>query len=87
MVGAGITVLLAAMHLAEVVATLAVLERRGVAHGASGRAFGNVVPYAKHQHAHILRHFGEAAGQRIVDALAAGPALGYLLAREHGIAC
>ncbi len=86
-VGAGITGLSAALHLAEAGATVAVLERRGVAHGASGRAFGNVVPYAKHQHAHILRHFGAAAGQRIVDALAAGPAFVYRIAREHGIAC
>jgi glycine/D-amino acid oxidase-like deaminating enzyme len=86
-VGGGITGLSAALHLAEAGARVAVLERRGVAHGASGRAFGNVVPYAKHQHGHILKHFGATTGQRIVDALAAGPAYVYGLVARHGIAC
>jgi glycine/D-amino acid oxidase-like deaminating enzyme len=86
-VGGGITGLSAALHLAEAGARVAVLERRGVAHGASGRAFGNVVPYAKHQHGHILKHFGAAAGQRIVDSLAAGPSYVYGLVRRHGIDC
>ena len=86
-VGGGITGLSAALHLAEAGATVAVLERQTVAHGASGRAFGNVVPYAKHQHSHILKHFGAADGQHIVDTLATGPALVYGLARTHGIDC
>lgn len=85
--GGGITGLSAALHLAEAGVRVAVLERRAVAHGASGRAFGNVVPYAKHQHGHILKHFGAEAGQRIVEALAAGPAAVYGLARKHGIDC
>ena len=86
-VGGGITGLSAALHLAGAGTTVAVLERRTVAHGASGRAFGNVVPYAKHQHGHILKRFGAADGQRIIDALAAGPSLVYGLARTHGIDC
>jgi glycine/D-amino acid oxidase-like deaminating enzyme len=86
-VGGGITGLSAALHLAEADASVAVLEQRGVGHGASGRAFGNVVPYAKHQHDHILKHFGAVAGQRIVDALAASPAYVYGLVQRHGIDC
>ena len=86
-IGGGITGLSAALHLAEAGAPPVVLERRRIAEGASGRAFGNVVPYAKHQHDHILRHFGAAAGERIVDALAAGPEVVYGLVRQHGIAC
>ena len=86
-IGGGITGLSAALHLARAGVPTAVLERRRVADGASGRAFGNVVPYAKHQHDHILKHFGAAAGQRIVDALAAGPDVVYGLVRRHGIAC
>ncbi len=86
-VGGGITGLSAALHLAETGTRAVVLEGRQVAHGASGRAFGNVVPYAKHQHDHILKHFGPAAGPRIVEALAAGPDVVYGLVRKHGIAC
>jgi glycine/D-amino acid oxidase-like deaminating enzyme len=86
-VGGGITGLSAALHLAETGTPAVVLEGRQVAHGASGRAFGNVVPYAKHQHDHILKHFGAAAGPRIVEALAAGPDVVYGLVRRHGIAC
>ena len=86
-VGGGITGLSAALHLSEAGVGVAVLERRGVAYGASGRAFGNVVPYAKHQHGHIMKHFGATPGQRIVDALAAGPAYVYGLVQRHGIDC
>lgn len=86
-VGGGITGLSAALHLAETGAAPVVLERRQVAHGASGRAFGNVVPYAKHQHDRILKDFGAAHGQRIVDALATGPDAIYGLVRKHGIDC
>lgn len=86
-VGGGITGLSAALHLAEAGVRPVLLERSKVAQGASGRAFGNVVPYAKHQHEHILKHFGRDAGQRIVDALAAGPDLVYGLIARHGMDC
>ena len=86
-IGAGFTGLSAALHLAEAGADVALIEAREVGWGASGRAFGQVVPYLKHGHAHVLAHYGAERGQRIVDAVAAGPALVNGLIEHHAIAC
>jgi glycine/D-amino acid oxidase-like deaminating enzyme len=86
-IGAGYTGLSAALHLAEAGARVAVLEARSVGWGASGRAFGQLVPYLKHDHDATLRHYGPERGQRIVDAIAAGPDLVYELIHRHGIDC
>ena len=63
-IGGGYTGLSAALHLAEAGTNVAVIEAREVGWGASGRAFGQVVPYLKHDHTHILAHFGADRGQR-----------------------
>ena len=86
-VGGGITGLSAALHLAEGAARVVVLEGREVGWGGSGRAYGQVVPYAKHDHRHIVAHYGAEAGRRIVDAVAAGPDFVFGLAERLGIAC
>ena len=86
-IGAGFTGLSAALHLAESGARVAVLEAKSVGWGASGRAFGQLVPYLKHDHAATLRHYGPERGARIVDAVAAGPNLVYGLVDRHGIDC
>jgi glycine/D-amino acid oxidase-like deaminating enzyme len=86
-IGAGFTGLSTALHLAEAGADVAVLEARDVGWGASGRAFGQVVPYLKQGHAAILRHYGPDRGQRIVDAVAEGPSLVFGLIEKHGIDC
>jgi glycine/D-amino acid oxidase-like deaminating enzyme len=86
-VGGGFSGLSAALHLAERGVSVVLLEARGLATGGSGRAFGQVVPYAKHGEPHILRHFGDAAGTRIIDALGQGPAVVWDLIDRHGIAC
>src|SRR5580704_3664601 len=86
-IGAGFTGLSAALHLAEAGVNVAVLEAKEVGWGASGRAFGQVVPYLKLGHEAILRHYGPARGQRIVDAIAAGPDLVFGLIARHGIDC
>jgi hypothetical protein len=46
---------------------------------------GGAVSEAGHQA--ILHHFGAQRGQRIVDAVAAGPDLVFELILRHGIEC
>jgi FAD dependent oxidoreductase/2OG-Fe(II) oxygenase superfamily len=86
-IGAGFTGLSAALNLAEAGIDVAVLEAKDIGWGASGRAFGQVVPYLKLGHDAILRHYGPERGQRIVDAVAAGPDLVFELIARHGIEC
>ena len=86
-IGAGFTGLSTALHVAEAGIDVAVLEAKEIGWGASGRAFGQVVPYLKPGHEAILRHYGAEHGQRIVDAVAAGPDLVFELIGRHGIDC
>jgi glycine/D-amino acid oxidase-like deaminating enzyme len=86
-IGAGFTGLSAALHLAEAGVNVAVLEAKEVGSGASGRAFGQVVPYLKIGHRQILRHYGPERGARVIDAIAAGPDLVFELIARHGIEC
>lgn len=86
-IGGGFTGLSAALHLAEAGIEVAVLEAKQIGWGASGRAFGQVVPYLKLGHAAILRHYGPERGQRVVDAVGAGPDLVFGLIEKHAIEC
>src|SRR5580658_3216089 len=86
-IGAGFTGLSAALHLAEVGVDVAVLEAKEIGWGASGRAFGQVVPYLKIGHRQILRHYGPERGARVIDAIAAGPDLVFDLIARHAIDC
>lgn len=86
-IGGGFSGLSTALHLAERGVSVVLLEARGMASGGSGRAFGQIVPYAKHGEPHILRHFGELRGTRIIEALGRGPELVWELINRHGIAC
>jgi len=86
-IGGGFTGMSAALHLAEAGVDVAVLEAKSVGWGASGRAFGQVVPYLKRDHDAILRCYGVERGQRVVDAVAEGPSLVFDLIQRHGIDC
>lgn len=86
-VGAGITGLSTALHLAQSGASVIVLEAKEVASGGSGRAFGQVVPYLKHGQDRIVADFGAERGSRMVDFIAGGPDLVYGLIAKHGIEC
>ena len=86
-VGAGFTGLSAALHLAQEGCSVVVLEAREVGWGGSGRAFGQVVPYAKHDEAHILASFGPEWGERLIAALGEGPGLVRGLIEAHAMPC
>ena len=57
-VGGGITGLWTAWHLAAQGSRVAVLEAHQIGHGASGHAFGQLVPYLKHSHRKIVADLG-----------------------------
>jgi len=72
-IGAGITGSSTALHLARSGARVVQLEAREPGWGASGRAYGNVVPVSKHDDRGIERIYGRERGRRLNEALAAGP--------------
>ena len=86
-VGGGITGLSAALHLAESNIQAIVLEARDVAFGASGRAFGQVVPYLKHDAAEIVSHYGPERGERIIQAIGDGPEFVSRMIERYDIVC
>ena len=86
-VGAGFTGLSAALHLTERGIAPLVLEAKEIGWGASGRNFGQVVPYFKHDQDHVLRHFGPKTGERLIAAAGCAPDLVFGLIERHGIAC
>ena len=86
-VGGGYTGLSAALRLVENGARVALLEGHVIGWGGAGRAFGQVVPYAKHDAWHITAHFGPTDGERIVDALGSGPEFVFKLIDKYAIAC
>ena len=86
-VGGGYTGLSTALHLGEAGIASVVLEAREVGWGGSGRAFGQVVPYAKHDHRHLLHHFGPDMGERLITLLAQGPDVVFDIIKRYSIAC
>ena len=86
-VGGGITGLWTAYHLAAAGVQAAVLEAHEIGHGASGRAFGQLVPYLKHGHRKIAADFGPGRGRALSDAVAAAPAEIAAFIERHQIAC
>jgi sarcosine oxidase len=86
-VGGGITGLWTAWHLATQGARVALLEQRQIGHGASGRAFGQLVPYLKHSHQKIVADFGAARGEPLSQAVAAAPAEISAFLEKYQVAC
>jgi glycine/D-amino acid oxidase-like deaminating enzyme len=84
-IGAGITGSSAALHLAQAGKSVIQLEAHEPGWGASGRAFGNVVPVSKHSEDDILETYGPRRGERINRALADGPRLVGTLINDCGM--
>jgi glycine/D-amino acid oxidase-like deaminating enzyme len=86
-IGGGVTGLWTAYHLAAQRTRVAVLEARQIGHGASGRAFGQLVPFLKHGHRKIVADFGAGRGERLSDAVAEAPTEVSAFLEKHQIAC
>lgn len=86
-VGGGYSGLSAALHLAEKGARVAVLEAREIGWGASGRAFGLVVPGLKQDPDRVEAALGKERGARLVALSGAAPAYVFELIRRHRMRC
>ncbi|MGD9919138.1 MAG: NAD(P)/FAD-dependent oxidoreductase [Paenirhodobacter sp.] len=86
-VGAGVTGLSAALHLAERGLRVVVLEAQAIGWGASGRNGGQVNPGLKHDPDQLLAAFGADMGGRMLRLSGEAPALVMDLVRRHGIDC
>jgi len=86
-VGAGITGLSTALHLAEQGARVAVLESDGVGFGGSGRNVGLVNPGMWVKPNDICAELGQEAGERLIKVLGAAPRLVFDIISRHDIDC
>ena len=86
-IGAGITGLSAALHLAQRGRDVVVLEAGSIARGGSGRALGLVLPHHKMGEAELVSRFGDDAGRRLMAGIKEGPHLVKSLIDTHHIAC
>lgn len=86
-VGAGYTGLSAALHLAQAGVSVAVLEADQIGAGGSGRNVGLVNAGLWLMPDDLLARAGPDHGARLLDALAAAPALVWELVRAHGLDC
>lgn len=85
-IGGGITGLSAACH-ADRSASVAVFEAQSIGIGASGRAFGQVVPYLKHGEAKLASLYGAEPARRVAAVVGRGPDLVFDLIQKHQIRC
>ena len=84
-IGAGVTGSSAALHLARAGKRVVQLEAREPGWGASGRAYGSVVPVSKHDEGRLRQICGREPARRLIAALAAGPEMVRGLLAEFGI--
>jgi glycine/D-amino acid oxidase-like deaminating enzyme len=85
--GAGVTGLSAALHLAERGVAVTVLEARSIGWGASGRNGGQLNPGLKLDPDAVETRFGAEMGGRMLRLSGEAPSLALSLAARHGIAC
>jgi glycine/D-amino acid oxidase-like deaminating enzyme len=86
-VGAGITGLSAALHLATLGTDVAVVDSHEPGWGASGRNGGQVNPGLKHEPDEIERNFGADIGARLIALSGNAPRYVFDLIKRFGIDC
>lgn len=86
-VGAGFTGLSTALHLAERNVRSVVVEAKEIGQGASGRNFGQIVPYLKHDPDQVFKELGRDRGERLIDGTGKGPDLVFGMIEKYRIAC
>ncbi|EHP42118.1 FAD dependent oxidoreductase [Cupriavidus basilensis OR16] len=86
-IGAGFTGLSTALHLAEGGARVCVLEANEPGWGASGRNGGQVNPTLKHDPDALVRLFGAARAEPLIDVVSRSADLVFDLIARHGIDC
>jgi len=86
-IGAGLTGLSAALHLAEQGVKTVVLDSRTPGWGASGRNGGQVNPGLKHDPGRIMADFGPDLGARMAALSGQAPDFVFNLIKRHQIQC
>ncbi len=86
-IGGGYTGCSAALHAAQMGASVCLLEAEEIGFGGSGRNVGLVNAGLWLPPADIRGHLGDGAGTRLVNLLADAPRLVFDLIARHGIAC
>jgi len=86
-IGAGITGLSAALHLAQAGTSVCVLDGGDIGWGASGRNGGQVNPGLKLPPSAVIKRFGSSVGSRLVQAAWSAPDLVFDLIKTHQLAC
>nr|WP_174823491.1 FAD-binding oxidoreductase [Ruegeria arenilitoris] len=86
-IGGGYTGCSAALSAARSGASVCLLEAEEIGHGGSGRNVGLANAGLWLPPADIRGHLGDAAGDRLIDLLAAAPAEVFDLINRHGIDC
>ncbi len=86
-IGGGLTGLSAALHVARKGGRVGVFEAREIGWGASGRSFGQIVPYLRHDARKAQEILGQDRAARLIDAAAAAPKYIFELIDQLGIDC
>ena len=86
-IGAGVTGLSTALHLAEQGAKVTLLERDTPGGGSTGRANGQVIAGLQKTPDEIIAAYGAGRGERMVEFSGKAPDMVFALIKKYGIKC